>query len=181
MDRHSQSALEFGYECGAMKIPLLSFLIISAAIASTVSAQNVAKTNSDPVAEQAKAKPPDYGELIAAKKVSPIYPFQVKVGGQLAFIDGNPQSAIFAKLKESVSADAEIEVLGVPAMVIINVFKVNPNGSVTSTESPKIIMVQHGTKTRLDDTMDKSKLPPGLYGMNIVYANVTSRVMFTVK
>ena len=126
-------------------------------------------------------KPPDYGELIAAKKVPPIYPFQVKVGGQLAFIEGNPETAIFAKLKEPVSADAEIEILGVPAMIIINVFKVNPNGSVTSSESPKIIMVQNGTRTRLDDTMDKSKLPPGLYGMNIVYANVTSRVMFTVK
>ena len=144
-------------------------------------AQNVAKTNSEPVTEQANAKPPDYGELIAAKKVCPIYPFQVKVGGQLAFIEGNWQTAIFAKLKEPVSADAEIEILGVPAMVIINVFKVNPNGSVTSSESPKIIMVQNGTKTRLDETMDKSKLPPGLYGMNIVYANVTSRVMFTVR
>ncbi|OAI41928.1 hypothetical protein AYO41_01250 [Verrucomicrobia bacterium SCGC AG-212-E04] len=144
------------------------------------SAQNVAKTSSEPTASQA-AKPPDYGELIAAKKVSPIYPFQVKVGGQLAFIEGNPQTAIFAKLKEPVGADAEIEILGVPAMIIINVFKVNPDGSVTSSESPKIIMVQNGIKTRLDETMDKSKLPPGLYGMNIVYANVTSRVMFTVK
>ena len=70
---------------------------------------------------------------------------------------------------------------GVPGMIIINVFKVNADGSVTSSASPKIIMVQNGTKTRLDATMDKSTLPPGLYGMNIVYANVTSRVMFTVK
>jgi hypothetical protein len=127
------------------------------------------------------ATPPDYGELIAAKKVPPIYPFQVKVGGQLAAIEGNPQTAVFAKLKEPVSANAEIEILGVPAMIIINIFKANPDGSVTSSASPKIIMVQNGTTTRLDDTMDKSTLAPGLYGMNIVYANVTSRVMFTVK
>ncbi len=134
-----------------------------------------------PTEAAATATPPDYGELIAAKKVPSIYPFQVKVGGQLAVVEGNPQTAIFAKLKEPVGPDAEIEILGVPAMIIINVFKVNADGSVTSSASPKIIMVQNGTKTRLDATMDKSTLPPGLYGMNIVYANVTSRVMFTVK
>lgn len=164
-----------------MKMPLISLAVTSAAILAVATAQDGAKTSTESSSTQANAKPPDYGELIAAKKVSPIYPFQVKVGGQLAFIEGNPQTAIFAKLKEPVGADAEIEIMGVPAMVIINVFKVNPNGSVTSSESPKIILVQNGTKTRLDDTMDKSKLPPGLYGMNIVYANVTSRVMFTVK
>ena len=155
-------------------IPMASSQNISPGEAKAVSAAG-------PAEPATAATPPDYGELIAAKKVPSIYPFQVKVGGQLAAIEDNPRTAIFAKLKEPVSPNAEIEVLGVPAMIIINVFKVNPDGSVTSSASPKIIMVQNGTKTRLDDTMDKSTLAPGLYGMNVVYANVTSRIMFTVK
>ena len=141
--------------------------------------QNVSQ--SDSVSSAAGASPPDYGELIAAKKVPSVYPFQVKVGGQLATIEGDPQTAIFAKVKDPVSPDAEIEILGVPGMIIINVFKANPDGSVTTSAPPKIIMVHNGTRARLSESLDKSTLPPGLYGMNVVYANVTSRVMFTVK
>ena len=163
----------------------LSFFASASLFASldVATAQNISQSVSTTSTEAPvpAGTPPDYGELIAAKKVPSIYPFQVKVGGQLAAIEGKPDNAIFAKLKEPVAANAEIEILGVPGMIIINVFKVNPDGSVTSSASPKIIMVQNGTKTRLDETLDKSTLPPGLYGMNIVYANVTSRVMFVVK
>jgi hypothetical protein len=168
----------FALSLGAALVLLSHSLVMAQAISP---GETKAVSANSPTEAAAAATPPDYGELIAAKKVPSIYPFQVKVGGQLAAIEGNPQNAIFAKLKEPVSPDAEIEILGVPGMIIINVFKVNPDGSVTSSASPKIIMVQNGTKTRLDATLDKSTLPPGLYGMNIVYANVTSRVMFTVK
>jgi hypothetical protein len=129
----------------------------------------------------AAATPPDYGELLAAKKVPQNYPFQVKVGGQLATVEGKPEIVAFAKLKDPVSANAEVEVVGVPAMIIINIFKANSDGTVTSSASPKIILVQNGNRTSLDATIDKSTLPPGTYIMNIVYANVTSRVFFTVK
>ena len=115
--------------------------------------QNVSQGES--VSAAASATPPDYGELIAAKKVPSVYPFQVKVGGQLAAIEGDPQTAVFAKVKDPVSPDAEVEILGVPGMIIINVFKANPDGSVTTSVAPKIIMVHNGTRTRLNESLDK--------------------------
>lgn len=112
-----------------------------------------------------------------------IYPFDVKLGGQTAVIEGDPQIAIFAKVKNPVAADAELEVTGDAGLLLVNVFPVKPNGEVPSEAqgATKVIMVQSGTKTKLDATMDKSKLTPGLYGANIVFGGRTSRVMFTVK
>ena len=83
------------------------FVVFSFPFALGASAQGISSSGTATPATD--VKPPDYGELIAAKKVPSIYPFQVKVGGQLAFIEGKPETAIFAKLKEPVSADAEIE------------------------------------------------------------------------
>ena len=114
---------------------------------------------------------------------SPIYPFDVKLGGQLARISGNPQTAIFAKIKDPVPANAELEVSGPAGLLIINIFPVKPSGVVPpeAAGATKILMVQSGTKTTLDATMDASTLAPGLYGANVVFNIGTSRVMFTVQ
>jgi len=112
-----------------------------------------------------------------------IYPFDVKVGGQLAKVEGDPQTALVAKIADPVKADAKIEVVGEPAMVIINVFPANPDGTVEPAASgqAKVIMVQNGTETTLAETMDKSKLSPGVYLANVVYNQGTSRVLFTIE
>jgi hypothetical protein len=110
-----------------------------------------------------------------------IYPFDVKIGGQTAAVEGDPAVAVFAKIKDPVANDAELEVSGDPGMLIINIFPVKANGEVDPAAPPKIIMVQSGNKTKLSETMDKSTLAAGLWGANIVFNNGTSRVMFTVK
>ncbi len=114
---------------------------------------------------------------------SPIYPFDVKIGGQLAAISGDPQTAIFAKIKDPVRANAELEVSGPPRLLIVNIFPVKPSGVVPpeAADAIKILVVQRGTKTTLDATLDGSKLAPGLYGANVVFKHRTARVMFTVK
>ena len=119
--------------------------------------------------------------LLLAGERPAIYPFDVKIGGQSATVSGDPETAIFAKIKDPVAADAELEVTGEPSMLIINVFPVKESGEVDSAAPVKILMVQSGTKVKLDETMDKSKLTPGLWGANVTFNNGTSRVMFTVK
>lgn len=118
--------------------------------------------------------------IIAADR-SPIYPFDVKIGGKLAAIEGDPEAAIFAKIKEPVAADAEIEVSADPGMLIVNVFPVKADGSVEETGAPKVLVAQGANKVKLTETMDKSRLEPGLYGANIVLGEATARVMFTVR
>ena len=95
-----------------------------------------------------------------------VYPFDVKVGGQTATVEGNPQTTIFAKVKNPVAPDAELEVAGDAGMLLINVFPAKPDGSVdpAASAATKIIMVQSGTKAKLDATMDKSKLTPASTG-----------------
>ena len=105
----------------------------------------------------------------------------MKVGGQTATVEGNPQTAVFAKVKNPVATDAEVEVSGEAGMLMINVFPAKPDGTVENAAATKVILVQSGTKAKLDATMDKSKLAPGLYGANIIFAGKTARVMFTVK
>jgi len=116
-----------------------------------------------------------------AAEPSPIYPFKVTIDGKVAEIVGDPTTAIFAKIADPVPADALLEVEGEPGMIIINVFPTNEAGEVVSGAAPAILMAQDTTKIKLDQTMDKSKIAPGLYLANIVYKSGTSRVMFTVK
>jgi hypothetical protein len=113
---------------------------------------------------------------------SPIYPFDVKIDGQPATISGNPRTAIFAKIKDPVPANAELEVSGPAGRLIINIFPVKPNGVVPpeAAGATKILLVQSGTKTTLDATMDGSTLAPGLNGANVVFNNASARVMFKV-
>lgn len=117
-----------------------------------------------------------------AKERAAIYPFDVTVAGETAVIEGNPESAIFAKLKKTVAKDAEVK-LGIKedAQIIVNVFPVNDKGEPKAGVSPTVIMVTKGASFRLDGTMDKSVLADGKYGMNIVSPLLgTSRVLFEV-
>lgn len=109
---------------------------------------------------------------------NPIFAFAVKIGGQ----DAKPTNEIFATIDKPVAADAEIEVEGSPAMLILNVVKSDKQGNVDAGAAPVVIMAQNSNKVKLDATMDKSKLAPGTYIANIVQAEKgTSRVLFTVQ
>lgn len=110
-----------------------------------------------------------------------IYPFDVKVGGQLAAMTGS--NRLFAHIAEPVPAEAELEVPGAEGMVIVNVFPSAPDGTVPDTAAgqTKVILIQQGGKAKLDATMDGTKLAPGLYGANVVSGGRTSRVQFTVR
>lgn len=116
--------------------------------------------------------------LVLAEENS-ILPFPVKIGGQSA----KAANQIFATIEKPVAADAEVEVEGQPQMLILNVFKSSPKGDVDNSAQPAIIMVQNSGKVKLDATMDKSKLTPGVYLANIVDSNkgATARVLFTVE
>jgi hypothetical protein len=126
-----------------------------------------------------------FSSLCAEETRPPVYPFDVKVGGQLAVAEeADPMLVVFAKVKELVPADAEVEVSGDGDSIIINVFPVLETGEVPQEAGTqtKVIFSPGGSKiVRLNETMDKSTLSPGLYGMNIVYGGRTSRVMFRVK
>ncbi len=125
------------------------------------------------------------GWHLSAEEERPIvYPFDVKVAGQLAVAnESNPDLTIFAKIKDPVSADAEVEVSGTGDMILINIFPVLETGEVPAeaANQTKVIMKQSGKTMSLSETMDNSSLSPGLYGMNIGYGGKTSRVMFRVK
>ncbi len=110
-----------------------------------------------------------------------VYPFDVKVADQEAVISG--KHAIFAKIPQPVSNDAQVLLDADPEMVIINVFRCNEKGEVTTADSAKakIIMAQNDNKVQLNQTMDSTTLEDGLYLMNIVLRSKgTSRVMFRV-
>jgi len=110
-----------------------------------------------------------------------ILPFDVTLGGQKAIIEGNPATAIVAKIPKPVKANAKLQVEGKPGMIIINIFPASENGEVESGGQPKIIMTEDGTETDLENTMDKSKLEAGTYLANVVFNNATSRILFTVE
>jgi hypothetical protein len=111
-----------------------------------------------------------------------IYPFDVTVAGETAVIEGNAEAAIFAKLKKSVTKDAEVTLgLKEPGQIIVNVFPVDEKGVPKAGVAPKVIMVSEGTSFFLNKTMDESVLADGEYGMNIVSPLLgTSRVLFKV-
>ena len=113
-----------------------------------------------------------FGLVMAAQETS--LPFKVKVGGQEAQ-DGKT----FATVAEPIASNAELEVDSKEAMIIVNVFPSDDKGKTSG--AAKIIMLQNTNKTNLDKTMDKSKLKPGTYLMNIVAGGATARVLFKVK
>lgn len=111
-----------------------------------------------------------------------LYPFDVKVGGQLAEVRGDPQTTLFASIKDPVSAEAELVIPGYgDGMVIINLFQIDERGAPVPGFQALIYTIPSGGKTRLHQTIDQRRPEPGLYGANIVYNGQTSRVKFTVK
>ena len=126
------------------------------------------------------------GSLLAltahAQERSPIYPYDVTVGGQAVEAPAGPAD-IFATVPRPIAPDARVEVDTEGEQIIVNVFPIDEEGAPLpgSQGRTKVIMVPEGTGFRLDATMDKSRLSPGRYGMNIVLQNKgTSRVRFVV-
>lgn len=138
-------------------------------------------TNELQPSKSVAAPPVDVRTTAKSAKRPTIYPFDVRIGGQLAVVDGNPDTAIFARIPMAVGRDALVEVDGAPGLLIINVFPVKTDGSVPQGAPIKVMMQQSANRLRLDETMDKSALEPGLWGANIVFQQTTSRVMFEVR
>ena len=116
----------------------------------------------------------------AQDRVSDIYPFDVKVSGELAVAKEGADS-LYATVDKPVAKDAEVVLSIDPGQVIVNIFPVNADGRVADGTQPKIIFVPDTNKFKLDATMDKSTLEPGAYMMNIVAADNTAQVRFEVQ
>ncbi|HEX8281409.1 MAG TPA: hypothetical protein VF551_08530 [Chthoniobacterales bacterium] len=107
-------------------------------------------------------------------------PFSVSVGGAKARVIG--ADAVFATLEKPVAPDAPIE-LGTKGteMAIINVVAADEKGTPKEGAIPAIIVIQSGTKTSLDKTMDGKKLTPGNYLMAVVAEGKTASVSLKVQ
>jgi hypothetical protein len=103
-------------------------------------------------------------------------PFSVSLGGQAAK-DGTP----FAKIENSVAADAELTVDSKSDMIIVNVNRVNAKNEPVQGSTPAVILLQGKNKTNIDKTMDGKKLPGGNYIMSVVSEGKTASILFTVK
>jgi hypothetical protein len=107
---------------------------------------------------------------------SDLLPFPVSLGGQAAK-DGVP----FAKIANPVAADAELTLDSKSDMIIVNVHMVNSKNEPVQGSTPAVILLQGKTKTNLDKTMDRKKLPAGNYIMNVVSEGKTASILFTIK
>jgi hypothetical protein len=116
----------------------------------------------------------------APAPAKPVYqlPFGVKVGGQDARVVGNKD--VFARIADPVPANAPVEVVLQTKQVIINAFPCDDKGNAAQGAQPAVVIIK-GNKGSLDRTMDKKKLAPGTYVMNVVANSKTSRVWFVVK
>ncbi len=100
---------------------------------------------------------------------------------QIAGMPLDTKTEIFSKLSTPVAADAVVQVPGKQEQIIVNVFPADENGTVKSGVKPEVIMAANTDNFKLNKTMSKGKLSPGIYLMNIVYGGQTERVLFTVK
>lgn len=105
-------------------------------------------------------------------------PFPVTVGGQAAQAEGP-----VARTAVPVAADALVEAGAKGEMMLINIFRSDAKGNVTTANASaqEIIMVNGASNAKLNQTMSKKPLSAGQYLMNIVVGSNTSRVTFTVK
>lgn len=110
---------------------------------------------------------------------SPIYPFDVRVGGQLARVDS--EYAVFARLPSPVRSTAEVAVDTFPGTLIINAFPSNDSGDAVDTSQSAVVLAQDATRARLDQTMNGQRLSSGSYMLNIVAGGQTSRVLIEVR
>lgn len=113
----------------------------------------------------------------AAERPS-IYPFDVTLGGTKAVAkEGNE---IFAQVDKPVAPDAVLALEKEVPMLIINAFPCKEDGSVEEAQPAAIIFAQNVKEVKLDATMDKKKLAPGMYLANVVAESKTSRIVFVV-
>jgi hypothetical protein len=106
-------------------------------------------------------------------------PFPVKIGGQAA---QTKAGAAFAAIEKAVPSDAAIE-LGTKGadMSIINVVTADEKGTPKQGATPAVLIIQSGTKTTLDKTMDNQKLAPGNYLMSVVAEGKTASILLKVQ
>ena len=106
-------------------------------------------------------------------------PFGVSLGGQAAtYKKGEP----FAKVANPVKNDAAIEVAAkADGTIIINVNKTDAKGAPAPGGQPAIIILQSTNKGTLAGTMDKQKLAPGSYLLNVIADGKTASILFTVE
>ena len=119
--------------------------------------------------------------LAAAEDKRPLlYPFDVSVGGQTAQIkEGN---ILFATVEKPVKPDAVVALEKESALFVINAFPCQEDGTVLNAGPPAaVVFKQNAKELKLSETIDKKKLKPGTYLMNVVAHNTTSRVLFTVS
>jgi hypothetical protein len=106
-------------------------------------------------------------------------PFAVKIGGEAAQAKAG---AAFARIEKAVPADAAIEIATKGAdMSIINVVAADAKGTPKEGATPVVLIIQSGTTTTLDKTMDKQKLAPGNYLMAIVAEGKTASISLKVQ
>lgn len=106
-------------------------------------------------------------------------PFDLSIGGHKAVIaEGNE---LFSQIDTPVAADAVLATEEPSALLIVNAFACEKDGTVKNDAQPAAVIFAQNTKeTKLDATMDKKPLPPGTYLANVVAHGQTSRVVFVV-
>lgn len=109
----------------------------------------------------------------------PLYPFEVTLGGQKAAVKNHDD--IFAVVAEPVQGNAALTIAEKSPMLIVNAFPCKEDGTVMMDRPAAVIFAQDVNEVKLDQTMDKQKLAPGTYLMNVVAHQKTSRVVFTVS
>lgn len=108
-----------------------------------------------------------------------LYPFDVTLGGQKAVM--GDWGDLFAVVKQPVKPDAVLKLEKEVPMLIVNAFPCKEDGTVLMVGAPAAIILGNETaEVKLDATMDKKKLEPGTYLMNVVADGKTSRVVFTI-
>jgi hypothetical protein len=108
-------------------------------------------------------------------------PFSVSIGGQTAEVKAKADEALFATIEKPVPANAPIEVGAQADMTIINVVAADEKGTPLEGAVPIVLLIQGGSTTTLDTTMDGKKLTPGNYLMSVVAADRTARVFLKVQ
>lgn len=108
-----------------------------------------------------------------------LYPFDVTLGGHKAEIGA--WGDLFAVVKVPVKADAVLAIDKEAPILIVNAFPCKEDGTILMEGAPAAVIFANKVKeVKLDATMDKKKLAPGTYLMNVVANGNTSRVVFTV-
>jgi hypothetical protein len=116
---------------------------------------------------------------LAAAEPPLLYPFEVTLGGQKAAVKNHDD--IFAVVAEPVAGNATLTIVEKSPMLIVNAFPCKEDGTVLMDRPAAVIFASDANEVKLDQTMDKQKLAPGMYLMNVVAHQKTSRVVFTVS